>query len=1357
MSKSKRKIFKFLVVVWIASFLIRSNMIIDVLGIDLSDAMQIEQLEKESKQEISSKQQGILEEESSNEEEQSIEENSEKREESQVTEEIIKEEFLEETAGDEISVIEEIIQEESSIIKEITTEEILTEKETVKTEAVLEEMSKEEETSFVIEEIYFNTGRKTYQVVSKEDFFEKEIGDVYFEEDGSYTIQILEDNPFFPYEVQFTYNGKITNRWFMTPDDSIEIGGHVFYISAYFDGSAVTQISFNVAGDKVIVYPEEKEFTDEDGGELLSLLPLETFLLEVDLSSYTPAELTMVSLDSIFTGEYKLEDTDKIAYGYGYRDKYNSFEGDFVVVNANEKIDLSYGSSFNLAPNGSSEPRWQLIVGDGDPLGLNNINYHIAIIKADPKNWLIPTVYKQDSTGVRTNINILNSSYNNSDRLLKTYISYDGLNNTTPIYIGLDINQSIFANAQYNKFKIFEGKYTSASEAIKGTDITDRICGTDITQRDNGYPVKIKQDYWFTMVTFDERNQVTGCLPFIFSLYGRGSDINCQIAAINEMDSVIGMDDIVYQTVITEKDGCKYFTKILYKEYAADENFFLECSFNEEFVEDLEPNKGKAFAYFGQYSSISEAKAANGKDYYGTLFRGDGIMSIDLSQGCYITVFVGEDGDENQEIYKFHIQTKTGTTSIATKQEEYEPRPYFGALSSAYSTPDKEDSYGEFNYLTILVKEDVDLTSFAPTFREGLTLYAEGSNSPEVSGKSAHDFSKGPVQYTASSEDGTASKNYWLHVLKPNREGANLYINSLSDKDANTRIENNIIYSTREVFLDGYHNYIHDIVLINIGENAIPSLSVELISNEMELDDYWTLQGKYELSGLGGDWHSLDRWSWDRKVTRSLAKIRIRAKEGIQNSTQTSGKLVIKSGNTILMELTLTGVIGDPCIITKELPSAVQYVPYGTMIQNNNKYSWNYVTYSIEEGKLPNGMELKSNGELYGVPLEKGTFPITIKAINSSSEFGSSLAKLVLIVNENTNTNVYTASDNGYMIEKHIGTEAGAGTYDFVVSEFRDQLFVSSGEYEEFVDLWLNGEKLVDGEDYIKDSGSTRITIRSQTFEKKAKINDRNTIAAEFRVGRDESKELKRTAQNFRLDLKNNSGSSNSGNSGSSGSSESFDSNGDLDSSENSSSNTSSNNGTVQNNNTNNDVVLITYTDDSWIKDEAGWWCKNPDGSWLSNTWFQLPYNGTTGWYYFNDQGYMIIGWLLKNGKWYYLNPVSDGTQGMMCIGWKLINGQWCYFDKDGVLVMNTWHQIPYMETTKWYYFNEQGYMVSDWLFRNNKWYYLSPVSDQTQGMMCTGWQFVDGKWYYLNPDGDLATDTWIEDYYVNSDGVWVE
>lgn len=548
--------------------------------------------------------------------------------------------------------------------------------------------------------------------------------------------------------------------------------------------------------------------------------------------------------------------------------------------------------------------------------------------------------------------------------------------------------------------------------------------------------------------------------------------------------------DIVDKTIIETKEDCDYITNILYSKYDENKDYDIGLFFRygtirvgrasnsdydgywdwKAFLYDAYPHYDEipVSIYRGQYSSISEA--AKEREIAAGMFISEMGYRENFSQGVYFTIFIGEDGYQKQEIHKICIRTERGTTSVNQNNETIIKfsgiKDKDGNNVSYYSISNTEDSYSEYNYLTILVGEDVSLTALAPEFScsKGMTLYAENGSSPEISGKSIHDFSNGAVQYTVSAENGVYSKNYWLQIVKPRSQGRKLYINSLIDNDADTRIENDIIYSNREVFLDSYHDYIHDILMINMGTNMIPSLMVELISDEIELNDYWTLRGKYELLGFS-----------DRSKLNNLAKIRIQAKDGIQDGTQASGKLIIKSEDTVLMELTLTGVIGDPCIITKEIPPAVEYVPYGTMIQNNNKYSWNRVTYTIVEGGLPEGMELKSNGELYGVPMKSGTFPITLKATNSSSEFGSSSATLVLTVNENTNANVYTASDEGYIIENPIGTEVAA--YDYILKEAKDQLFVSSGEYSEFVDFWLNGKKLIDGVDYTKDSGSTRITI----------------------------------------------------------------------------------------------------------------------------------------------------------------------------------------------------------------------------------------------------------------------------------------
>lgn len=60
----------------------------------------------------------------------------------------------------------------------------------------------------------------------------------------------------------------------------------------------------------------------------------------------------------------------------------------------------------------------------------------------------------------------------------------------------------------------------------------------------------------------------------------------------------------------------------------------------------------------------------------------------------------------------------------------------------------------------------------------------------------------------------------------------------------------------------------------------------------------------------------------------------------------------------------------------------------------------------------------------------------------------------------------------------------------------------------------------------------------------------------------------------------------------------------------------------------------------------------------------QLGYNGKLEWYHFDEAGYMQTGWLTdKDQNRYFLHNVSDGTQGHMVTGWYLVAGKWYYFN----------------------------------------------------------------------------------------------
>ncbi|MCH1950712.1 DUF6273 domain-containing protein [Enterocloster sp. OA13] len=136
---------------------------------------------------------------------------------------------------------------------------------------------------------------------------------------------------------------------------------------------------------------------------------------------------------------------------------------------------------------------------------------------------------------------------------------------------------------------------------------------------------------------------------------------------------------------------------------------------------------------------------------------------------------------------------------------------------------------------------------------------------------------------------------------------------------------------------------------------------------------------------------------------------------------------------------------------------------------------------------------------------------------------------------------------------------------------------------------------------------------------------------------------------------------------------------------------------------------LSDIVEGSWEKNDKGWWYRYEGGTWSSNGFYYIDYNKRYDWYYFDENGYMMTGWILWNGYWYYLNPDSDGTMGAMTTGWKDINGAWYYFDP-------------------------------------------------TTGAMKTGWIKLEDKWYYLGVDGILFVNTTTPDgYHVNEKGEWIQ
>jgi len=123
---------------------------------------------------------------------------------------------------------------------------------------------------------------------------------------------------------------------------------------------------------------------------------------------------------------------------------------------------------------------------------------------------------------------------------------------------------------------------------------------------------------------------------------------------------------------------------------------------------------------------------------------------------------------------------------------------------------------------------------------------------------------------------------------------------------------------------------------------------------------------------------------------------------------------------------------------------------------------------------------------------------------------------------------------------------------------------------------------------------------------------------------------------------------------------------------------------------------------------------------------------------------YAAGNWSEQSGKWYYIN--NDGMKVSNQL--KTINSQKYAFDGSGAMVQDAWYYNN--GDQKWYYMGSDGIAVNGWLQLGDKWYYLL-----SSGSMATdGWRTIDNKRYYFNEDGTMKQNAYVDEKYLDSDGV---
>lgn len=800
------------------------------------------------------------------------------------------------------------------------------------------------------------------------------------------------------------------------------------------------------------------------------------------------------------------------------------------IITDDELIDLSIGAEVNSYV-------MELIVGTGKQLSSSNKRYIIKVYISDNiEDQIEFELYTQSADGTRIKITPDISSVSTTTNALgwqeiNTRFRISSHVAGTEYYLGATSTE---AELPYINVKVYDFLgYFLGDDPIDG-----QLLFQDMRQKDTGYKSTSFDSTGGTFVFeyTDTRTNAVTTKAVEFQIYNKDAVIGHMCSFDNgtmKSNSLLVDNSVNFNWDNLLPDDKTFVQTRRNRLYMLDEGlkvddeyyFYLDISDSQYGPELGNFNSHVIKAVVGQYDTIEEASESEDIKEY--------LTPTNKSTAPYGYKANYDHSNENRGItftIFYDDKTKlTMTVGVIEYNPLYDPlymreftdKPIIGEADPWFRVTGTSDSnnvydiyviengksinmdtYYGYGYQTIFINDkNVDLSQLKPTFWFGnadrVETYAvsQTEGNKQISGESVRDFSKGMLQYGTIID--TNEKNYQVTFVKK-ETGAKLFVNGPSE---------------RSVFLDEYFEYKHDILIANIGDQPLTGLNVELNATNVKLDDYWTVGGTGNNT-LAAFTTTLTDTQYGELA--NIAKIRLLP----DGEGEIEGTLTITADDQEPVVINLSGRAKNPSIVTEMLDDAVKYVPYSYLLATDNMNDWNEVTFQIESGELPEGIELFSTtGEIYGVAREIGEFHILVKASYSHDDyFDPSYADLTLVVKDNTNDTVYNASDEGYQIIDSIGEDMN-DDHNFILREIGDQVFRSAGELSNFVDFWLNGEKLVEGVDYDKSEGSTRITIIGQTFEDKANRDSSNTIAAEFRIDGDLNNDLRRTAQNFTIDL----------------------------------------------------------------------------------------------------------------------------------------------------------------------------------------------------------------------------------------------
>lgn len=129
--------------------------------------------------------------------------------------------------------------------------------------------------------------------------------------------------------------------------------------------------------------------------------------------------------------------------------------------------------------------------------------------------------------------------------------------------------------------------------------------------------------------------------------------------------------------------------------------------------------------------------------------------------------------------------------------------------------------------------------------------------------------------------------------------------------------------------------------------------------------------------------------------------------------------------------------------------------------------------------------------------------------------------------------------------------------------------------------------------------------------------------------------------------------------------------------------------------------------------------------------------------YVFNNKEKSIIGKLVgqKDGKIY----ISSYPERKLVV----INS--AQFKSEDFIYPDNYGWINV--DSDYYYKSQKGLEYSKWIMYSGKWYYLKHTGEMAK----SEWVEYEDNYYYVNKDGSMAVDTYINGFYVDKDGKYIE